>query len=52
MKLQGIDPIGLLGTGLIWPGIAQALLNLERIPMTKPAVLFTKVFLFRRAFEN
>ena len=25
MKLQDIDPIGILGTGLMGPGIAQAL---------------------------
>jgi len=29
MTLQDIDPIGILGTGLIGPGIAQALFDLE-----------------------
>jgi len=31
MKLQDIDPIGILGTGLMESGIAQALSNLEQI---------------------
>jgi 3-hydroxyacyl-CoA dehydrogenase len=44
MKLQGIDHIGILGTGLMGLGIAQALLNLEQIQMTKQVILFTKVF--------
>ena len=52
MKLQCIDHIGILGTGLMGPGIAQALLNFEQIQMTKGLILFTKVFLFRSLFEN
>jgi 3-hydroxyacyl-CoA dehydrogenase len=52
MKLQGIDHIGILGTGLMGPGIAQALLNSEQIQMTKRLILFTKVSLLRSLFEN
>jgi hypothetical protein len=52
MKLQDIDPIGILGAGLMGPGIAQALLNSEQIQMTKRLILFTKVFLFRSLFEK
>ena len=52
MKLQDIDHIGILGTGLTGPDIAQALLNLEQIQMTKRVILFTKVFLLRRVFKN
>ena len=52
MKLQDIDPIGILGTGLKGPGIAQALLNSEQIQMTKRVILFAKVFLFGSLFEN
>ena len=44
MKLQEIDPIGILGT-VSW---AQALLNLEQIQMTKRLILFTKAFLLAR----
>jgi hypothetical protein len=51
MNLQGMDPIDILGTGLMGSGNAQALLNLEQIQMTK-RILFTKVFLLRRVFEN
>ncbi len=52
MKLQDIDHSGILGAGLMGPGIAQALLNLEQIQMTKRVILFTKVFLLRSLFEN
>ena len=51
MKLQDIDHIGILGTGLMGPGMAQALLNLKQIQMTKRVDLFTKVFLPRNLFE-
>jgi hypothetical protein len=52
MKLQGIDHLGILGTGLMGPGIIQPLLNLEQIQMTKRVVLFTKVFMLRSLSEN
>jgi hypothetical protein len=52
MKLQDIDPIGILGTGLRGPGIAQALLNLEPIQMKKRVHLFTKVFVARSLLGN
>jgi hypothetical protein len=52
MKLQDIDRIGILGTGLMRPGIAQTLLDLEQIQMTKRVILFTKIFLLGSLLEN
>ena len=52
MKLQDLNPIGILGAGLLGPGIAQALLPSEQIQMTKQVILFAKDFLFRSLFEN
>jgi hypothetical protein len=52
LKLQDIDPIGILGTGLIGPGLAQALLHSDRFLLKKRVTLFTKGFFIRSLFEN
>lgn len=52
LKLKDVRQITVVGVGLMGPGIAQALLNLEQIQMTKRVILFTKVFLLRSLFEN
>ena len=52
LKLKDVRQITVVGVGLMGPGIAQALLNLEQIQMTKRVILFTKVFLPRSLFEN